>query len=142
MVLLIGMSCVPTVGMASIGLFQESRDAGDVAKAGSVELRAEDGSFLVAGGGENMWFTNDAFHFAWTRVSGDFALKAAVEFIGGGGNAHRKACLMVRESLSPDSAYVDVAVHGDGLTSLQFREKSGGLTGEIQANTKSPKRVG
>jgi hypothetical protein len=89
-----------------------------------------------------MWFTNDAFHFVWKRVSGDFALQAAIEFLGSGGNAHRKACLMVRQSLSPDSAYVDVAVHGDGLTSLQFRETPGGTTHEIQANISRPAQVG
>ena len=85
-----------------------------------------------------MWFANDTFHFVWKQISGDFALQTAVEWLGSGGNAHRKACLMVRQSLSPDSAYVDVAVHGDGLTSLQFRETRGGLTHEIQANVKGP----
>ena len=89
-----------------------------------------------------MWFTNDAFHFIWKRMSGDFALQAAVEFLGTGGNAHRKACLMVRESLTADSAYVDVAVHGDGLTSLQFRDTPGGTTHEIQAHVNHPGRAG
>ena len=32
---------------------------------------------------------------------------------------------MVRQSLEPDSAYADAAVHGDGLTSLQYREPRG-----------------
>src|SRR5262249_40931751 len=94
------------------------------------------------GGGENMWFTNDVFHFVWKQVSGDFALQAAIEFQGTTGNAHRKACLMVRQSLAADSPYIDVAVHGDGLTSLQFRESPGGLTHEIQANFTHPKAVG
>ncbi|HYG33547.1 MAG TPA: hypothetical protein VEC99_02105, partial [Clostridia bacterium] len=76
------------------------------------------------------------------RVSGDFALQAAIEFLGTGGNAHRKACLMVRQDLSPNSPYVDVAVHGDGLTSLQFRETPGGLTREVQANVSGPAQVG
>jgi TolB protein len=97
---------------------------------------------VIAGGGENMWSTNDAFHFVWKRLSGDFALQAAIEFVGSGGNAHRKACLMVRQTLAPDSAYVDVAVHGDGLTSLQFRDEQGGTTHEVQANVSRPRQVG
>ena len=48
---------------------------------------------------------------------------------------------MVRQSLDPGSPMVDVAVHGDGLTSLQFREAQGGPTKEIQSMTAKPERV-
>jgi TolB protein len=89
-----------------------------------------------------MWFTNDAFHFAWTRIDGDFELSAAIRWLTEGGNAHRKACLMARESLEPDSAYVDLALHGDGLFSLQFRETAGGTTKEIQAGQGVFSRLG
>ena len=89
-----------------------------------------------------MWFTNDAFRFVWKKISGDFALRSAIEWVGTQGNAHRKACLLVRQSLAADSPYVDVAVHGDGLTSLQFRETPGGMTHEIQAAQKAPMQVG
>src|SRR5262249_53102647 len=54
---------------------------------------------------------------------------------------HRKACLMIRQGLDADAAYVDVAVHGDGLTSLQFREAKGAATHEVQANVSAPARV-
>jgi TolB protein len=127
---------------ADLGVFENQGDVGKTGKAGSANFDPKEQSYQVAGGGENMWFTNDAFHFVWKRVSGDFALRAAIEFIGTGGNAHRKACLMVRQSLSPDAAYVDVATHGDGLTSLQFRETGGGTTHEIQVNVSRPVEVG
>ena len=48
---------------------------------------------------------------------------------------------MIRQSLDADSAYVDVALHGDGLTSLQFREAKGAATHEVQANVSAPSRV-
>ena len=48
---------------------------------------------------------------------------------------------MVRQSLDPDAAYVGVAVHGDGLTSLQFRPEKGGRTHEVQATGSAPARV-
>jgi len=115
-----------------LGLFAGHGDVGAVSKPGSVTFDAKYGSYRVAGGGANMWFTKDAFHFVWTKVSGDFALHAGVEWPGSGGNAHRKACLMVRQSLSPDAPYVDVAVHGNGLVSLQFREAPATTTHEIQ----------
>ena len=49
---------------------------------------------------------------------------------------------MIRQDLEPGSPYVDVALHGDGLTSLQFRDTPGGTTHEIQANLKRPARAG
>lgn len=123
---------------AAPGLFTGNTDIGNPAKPGSILFDESAEAYLVSGGGENMWFTNDAFHFAWQRLSGDFSLSAAIEWIGSGGNAHRKACLMVRQDLTPGSACVYVAVHGDGLTSLQFREGAGAMTREIQANVAKP----
>src|SRR2546428_831439 len=61
-----------------LGVFENDGDIGSVAKAGWVAFDAPHHSCVVAGAGANMWFTNDAFHFVWTRVSGDFALKAGV----------------------------------------------------------------
>jgi hypothetical protein len=137
------LPCVPITAKADdLGWFESHGDIGNLGQPDSVIFNPEDHSYLLAGNGENMWFTNDAFHFVWKRVSGDFTLQSAIEFLGSGGNAHRKACLMARQSLSPDSAYVDVAVHGDGLTSLQFRETPGGMTHEIQVNVSRPARVG
>src|SRR5256884_5178709 len=88
-----------------------------------------------------MWFTNDAFQFVWKKMTGDVALTADIRWIGTGGNAHRKACLLIRQSLNPDSPYADAAVHGDGLTSLQYREAPGAPTREIQSNVSAPRRV-
>jgi TolB protein len=136
--------CSPMILQAEdLGVFSAQGDVGQVGKAGSSAVfQAKDRSFVLTGGGANMWFTNDAFHFVWTEQRGNFALSAGIEWLGSGGNAHRKACLLVRESLRPDAAYVDVAVHGDGLTSLQYRETRGGPTREIQVSTNQPGRVG
>lgn len=120
-------------------VFDGHADIGSTAKAGS--LVSEGGRFRVSGGGDNMWFTNDAFHFAWKKMSGDVSLAADISFTGTNGNAHRKACLLIRQSLDAESSYVDVARHGDGLTSLQFRDARGGLTREVQTGVTSPKRV-
>src|SRR5207253_8833916 len=98
-------------------------------------------SYAVAGSGENMWFAKDAFHYVWKKASGDLSLTADISFIGPGTEPHRKACLMIRQSLDADSAYADVALHGDGLTSLQFREAKGAATHEVQANVSNPVRL-
>jgi TolB protein len=126
---------------APLGLFEGHGDVGAVGVPGSVAYDAGSQSYLVTGGGENMWFAEDALHFVWKRMSGDVALAADIRWIGTGGNAHRKACLLIRQSLDPKSAYADAVVHGDGLTSLQYRAAAGGITREIQANVTAPRRI-
>jgi tricorn protease-like protein len=61
--------------------------------------------------------------------------------VGAGVNEHRKAVLMIRQTLDADSVYADLAVHGSGLTALQYREAKGAITQEIQSNISAPKRV-
>src|SRR6185436_17043772 len=85
--------------------------------------------------------TNDAFHFVWKKMSGDVTLAADIAFIGTGGDPHRKACLLVRQDLTTDSAYADAALHGEGLTSLQYRETKGGRTYEMQSGVSAPSRL-
>jgi len=127
---------------ADLGLFSAQSDVGNVAKPGSVNFDPANGEYLITGGGENMWFTNDAFHFVWVKMSGDLTLAADIRFAGTNGNPHRKACLVIRQSLEPNSAYADVAVHGIGLTALQYRETAGDTTREIQSDVSRPARVG
>jgi hypothetical protein len=115
---------------------------GAVLHPGSVEYDAAAGSYTVTGSGENMWFAADAFQFLWKKVSGDrVRLAATINFVGSGGNPHRKAVLMIRQSLDADSVYLDVALHGNGLTSLQYREAKGAVTHEIQAAVSAPRRL-
>jgi TolB protein len=127
---------------ANLGIFSEQADVGNVARPGSVNFDPANSEYLIAGGGENMWFTNDAFHFVWVKMSGDLSLAADIKFSGTKGNPHRKACLIIRQSLDPDSVYADVAVHGVGLTALQYRETAGDTTREIQSDVSGPARVG
>ena len=123
------------------GIFEGRGDIGTVLHAGYVEYDAAKRSYTIAGSGENMWFASDAFQFAWKKVSGDVTLTADISFLGKGVNEHRKAVLMIRQSLDSDSPYADAAFHGSGLTSLQYREEKGAATHEIQANISAPKRM-
>ncbi len=125
----------------TIGVFENHADVGTMLHPGSAEFDESKLSYTIAGSGENMWATADAFHFVWKKVSGDAAISADVSFAGTGGNSHRKAVLLIRQNLDADSAYADVALHGDGLTSLQSRDEKGGATHEIQSNISAPKRL-
>ncbi len=126
-------------GAADIGVFSSNSDVGATPAKGSSEFSS--GEYRVTGGGDNIWGQVDAFQYLWKKVSGDVAVTADVRFIGTGVVAHRKAALMIRQSLEPGSAYADVAVHGDGLTSLQFRPTDGAPTQEIWSDLKGPVRI-
>jgi hypothetical protein len=142
--LVIGMGATARGQVASseaVGIFEGHADVGAVLQPGSARFDADGRTYAVSGSGENMWATRDGFHYAWKRASGDLSLASDVAFVGQGGDPHRKACLVIRQGLEPDSAYVDVALHGDGLTSLQFRQGAGAATHEVQANVAGPRRI-
>lgn len=124
-----------------LGVFESHGDVGTVLHPGSVKYDEAARTYTVSGSGENMWAARDAFHFVWKKMSGDVSLSADISFVGKGKEAHRKACLLIRQDLDGDSVYVDAAVHGDGLTSLQFRDAKGGATHEVQSNVTAPARV-
>ena len=128
-------------GETPVGLFEGHGDVGAVLHAGSVEYDTAKRNYTIAGSGENMWSAADEFQFVWKKVAGDVTLTADISFIGKGVNEHRKAVLMLRQSLDADSAYADAALHGSGLTSLQYREEKGTATHEIQENVSAPKRL-
>ncbi len=125
----------------AVGRFAGHADIGTVLHPGSASYDAATGTYTVSGSGENVWGATDALHYVWTKLEGDFAIEAEVAFLGAGKNAHRKAMLMIRQGLEADAAYVDAAVHGDGLTSIQFRFAKGGPTQEVQSNVAGPARV-
>src|SRR5271170_3210434 len=125
---------VSSAGAATVGAFQDHGDVGTVLHPGSVKYDEAAGTYTISGSGENMWFGQDDFHFVWKKDSGDVSLTADIAFIGATGNNHRKAVLMIRQSLDGNSQAVDVARHGDGLTSLQYREAVGADTHEVQSN--------
>jgi TolB protein len=124
-----------------VGLFEDHADVGTVLHAGAATYDDAAKAYTMTASGENMWFAKDAFHFAWMRATGDVSLTADIAFTGVGKDPHRKAVLMIRQSLEADSPYVDAAIHGDGLTSLQFRDAKGANTHEVQANVAEPIRV-
>lgn len=135
------MSALAQAPAAAIGVFESHGDVGTVLQEGSVTHDASKETYTVTGSGGNVWSAADEFHFVWKKISGDVSLAADISFPETGGDPHKKAVLMIRQSLSADSAYAGVALHGNGLTSLQAREENGAATHEIQSNFSGPKRV-
>jgi Tol biopolymer transport system component len=127
-------ACGASVSQAEVspvGHFDDHSDVGSPALAGSATWNAASQEYRLSAAGVNMWGPRDEFQFVWKRLKGDFILRARIEFIGEGVDPHRKAGVIARTSLEPDSPYADAVVHGDGLTSLQFRRTKGAETEEV-----------
>jgi len=124
-----------------LGMFEGNGDIGKVKHAGSIAFDPSDSTYTVSGGGTNMWFDSDELHYVWKKASGDLSLTADITWVGEGVDPHRKACLIIRQDLDTSGVYADAVLHGDGLTSLQYREEPGGITREVQSNVVAPARI-
>ncbi len=122
----------------SHGIFKNNSDIGNPKLAGSVMYNSETQEYSIEGAGYNIWLDRDEFHYLWRKMKGDFILKARIEFVGKGVEAHRKIGWMVRNDLSTGSPHISAAVHGDGLTSLQYRDTQVGETKEVKSEDQAP----
>ncbi len=142
------ISCVPSLFFASffatirllagdaVGQFAHHGDVGGPEIAGSTAYDEAAQEYRLTAAGINLWASADQFQFAWNTLKGDFILRARCEFVGKGANPHRKLGWMVRSTLDSDSAYADACVHGDGLTSLQYRRTKGAITEQVELTIK------
>ncbi|HSM48152.1 MAG TPA: hypothetical protein VK872_10090, partial [Draconibacterium sp.] len=110
------------------------QDIGNPKLKGGFQFDKKLQKFTVAGAGYNLWFERDEFYFVSQPVEGDFIISASLKLIGDGVDPHRKMGLMIRNSNAENAVYMDGAIHGDGLTSLQYREKTGAATLEKAAD--------
>ncbi len=129
----------------SLGIFEGQSDVGAVSPPGLATYDAAKGTYTLTSAGANLWGTTDAFHFLWKKVSGDAVLTADIDFpeTAGEHNPHRKAILIFRQSVDAGSAYADAALHGAGLTALQFRRDAGAITEDLELNASvaTPRRL-
>jgi len=120
------------------GIFENKASIGYPAKKGTVEYGFDNQNYTLTGSGINMWAKNDQFQYLYKTIQGDFILRAHIKFVGEGVDPHRKIGWIVRNNLSGDSPHVNATIHGDGLTSLQFRKTDGGITDQIESTDKAP----
>ncbi len=141
--------CVNTVPLSAqskakfLGVFEGQTDVGKVIPAGSLSYSPSAGTYTISAAGWDLWSSEDGFHYVWKKLSGDLSLAADIDFPvkAGDHSPNRKAVLMVRQSLSADAPYVDVAQHGSGMTALQYRRAKGEKTQSTGINIDPPKRI-
>jgi TolB protein len=125
----------------ALGIFTNEGSVGQTPSGCKAQYDASKGEYRITGGGANMWGAADAFYFVWKKVSGDVILSADIQWVGASAAEHRKAVLIVRQSLDPGSPYADAVSHGNGLTSLQFRGAPNEQTYQIVAAEDGPSRL-
>lgn len=147
--LLIFMACQHPVNSTSpttiiissnnnFGIFENQTNVGNPAINGTVDYNYDTQEFTITGSGINMWAESDQFQYVYKSIQGDFILRAHMKFVGDGVDPHRKIGWIIRNNLSGNSPHVNASIHGDGLTSLQYRSTNGGITEEIESSDKAP----
>jgi len=119
------------------GAFTNSDDIGGPAIKGSAEFDRGTGEYKVTGSGADIWGKADQFHYLWRQMSGNFAVTATAKFLTEG-IAHRKAVIMLRRNLDTDSPFVQLAIHGDGMPSVQFRSVKADNTNTVDFPVEGP----
>lgn len=119
------------------GSFTNSDDVGAPPIKGSAEFDAASGEYKITGSGSDIWGKADQFHYVWREMAGDFAVTATAKFLTEG-IGHRKAVIMLRKSLDTDSPFIQLAIHGDGTPSVQFRNSKADNTNTVDFPKEGP----
>jgi TolB protein len=136
--LLVGLLSAQALAQSgNLGTFTHSGDVGGPAIKGATEFTQSSGQYRMTGAGANIWAKQDQFQFAWREMTGNFAVTATMQFLGQGAE-HRKAGIMVRQSLDTDATYADVVAHGSGMAGLQWRSKQGDDTNTFDLPIEGP----
>jgi Tol biopolymer transport system component len=138
-VILLLFACFTSAQDTQTGIFQYNSDIGNPVLKGSGYYDKINQEYLLKGGGYNIWFERDEFHYLYNKIKGDFIITANFEFTGEGKNLHRKTGIMIRESDGENAAHISATLHGDGLTVLQWRELKGAFMRDPEDEVFAPK---
>jgi TolB protein len=141
LLMMLAFVAVSQTQTTDLGIFTNQGSVGQTPLGGIAHYDPAKGEYRITGGGANVWGTADAFYFVWKKASGDMTLSADVQWVGTSSAEHRKAVLMIRQSLEPGSAYADAVSHGNGLTSLQFRGAANEQTYQVFTQVDGPVRL-
>ena len=104
------------------------QDIGSVGFAGSASCCGD--SFVMQGGGADIWITADAFNFASAALSGNGSIVTRVDEVQNT-STWAKGGVMFRNDNTPGSMFVDMVVSAASGASLQWRSAAGGTCDSI-----------
>jgi outer membrane protein assembly factor BamB len=90
------------------------------------------GTWTLQGGGFDIYFKVDQFHYVWQSLAGDGAVSAHVTAVTSmNGNEYAKSGVMLRQSTDMSSPYYAALVTPDHGVFVQYRRQQGATTGEV-----------
>lgn len=122
------------LAIGPLGEFTDQTDVGTLHHEGACTYDPDQQIYTITAAGANIWGDHDDFTYVYRRLASNFIVTAQVNFVGAGVELHRKLGWMARATLDPDSPHITTAIHGDGLTSLQYRQQPGARTQELVAS--------
>jgi hypothetical protein len=101
-------------------------------------LQRADGTFVVGGGGTDIWGTADQFRFVYKSLSGNGSIVARVDSLVRA-DAWTKVGVMIRETLEAGSRHAAVVVTPDNGVSFLQRPTAGAASQQVnQTGLKAP----
>ncbi len=106
-----------------------SEDIGGVSQSGPGDALFANGTFTVQGGGDDVWGTEDSFHYVFQPLRGDGQITARVASVGNT-DGWAKAGVMIRDGNAANAAHAFTLITPGAGAELQFRPESGGGSSE------------
>jgi regulation of enolase protein 1 (concanavalin A-like superfamily) len=103
----------------------QAQDIGSVGQAGSTSVSGT--AFTVSGAGADVYGAADAFHYAYTTLTGDGTITAQVSAMTGS-QAWTKVGVMIRASANANAAHGFMLVSTSKGLAFQRRTQTGGLS--------------
>ena len=97
------------------------------------------GTFTIKGSGADIWGTADAFHFVYQQITGDVTIQARVSSVQAA-DRWSKAGVMIRETLSAQSAHALMLVSSSKGVAMQWRPTTGGSSFNAAGSLSTPPR--
>jgi hypothetical protein len=101
---------------------------------------ASAGTYSITAGGTDIWTTSDAFHFVYQQLTGDGEIVANIT--NPSGAAFTLGAVMMRASLTPDSAHASMMITNTAKAKFRRRLTTGGdtvSTGPSEGTTPPPR---
>ncbi len=111
-------------------------DVGYPAPQGSQLFK--DGTWTLQGGGFDIFFNKDQFHYVWQTLTGDGVVSAQV-LDQGYTDPSAKAGVMLRANTDTSSPFYAVFVTPKNDILVHFRPKEGGMTQEVKLPPETPR---
>lgn len=112
----------------TIGIFKNALDIGEVSQSGTALYDGTNQTYTLTGSGFGVGEGNDAFHFLWNSVQGDFILRAEIHHENASESVNSKIVYgwSVRNTISSDSEMITISVSPTEGASASIRAEKGG----------------